>query len=114
METIEEMKLSNSEYDALTSQAGNYRTILRFLKASGFDGFLSDNKRPPIDLLLTPNDKIGGESVNLFLKAIADECNKMEQKIKSLSEALVDTSIQLAKAKRTPKSLLHRIKEFLF
>ena len=49
---------------------------------------------------MTPDDTTGGNSVNIFLKSIADECVLMNKKIQSLSEALVDTSINLAKEKR--------------
>lgn len=97
---LEEMTLSNKEYASLISQSLNYRVILRFLKAGGLDEYLREHKLPPIDLVVTPDDTIGGESITLFLKAIADECNLMDKKIQSLSEALVDSTILLTKEKR--------------
>ena len=108
------MELSNTEYSCLNAQATNYRTILRFMKAAGIDDFLSKRNSVPLDLLITPDDTTGGESICLFLKAISDECNTMDKKIQGLSEALVDASIQLAREKRTPrKSFFQKIKEFV-
>lgn len=111
-----EVKLSNREYIVLNAQATNYRTVLRFLKASGINEFLLAHKRVPIDIMVTPDDTTGGESIAFFLKALATECNTMDQKITSLSEALVDTSIQLAHEKRlqTRKSFIHRVKDFVY
>lgn len=106
--------LSESEYSALNAQATNYRTILRFLKASGLDGFLVEKKLVPLDLLITPDDMTGGESSILFLKALADECHEMDDKIKTLSEALVASNILLAREKKKvepKKSISEEIKE---
>jgi len=97
---LTDMKLSNKEYAALNAQAANYRTILRLVKIGGLDQYLKDKQLPPIDLLQTPDDMMAGDSINLFLKDIADNCNKMDQKIISLSQALVDANIALAKEKR--------------
>ena len=113
----EDIKLSKKEYDALIAQSSNYRTILRLLKASGLDNFLKDHKLMPIDLLISPDDTTGGESINLFLKSIADECNKMDQKITDLSQALVDSSILLAKEKRKTepkKSIFQKIRDLFY
>ncbi len=107
---VKDMKLTNKEYAALNAQASNYRVILRFLKEGGFDEFLRDKKRAPIDLQMTPDDTTGGESAMLFLKSIADECNRMDQKIQGLSQALVDSNIDLAKEKR--KTRLYEKKSF--
>ncbi len=95
-----EHTLSDAEYKALNAQATNYRTLLRFFKASGIDDFLVNHKLVPLDLLITPDDLTGGESCILFLKAIADDCKTMDDKIKSLSEVLVSVNIQLAKEKK--------------
>src|SRR5258708_1067731 len=105
--------LSDKEFRSLSAQAANYRTILNLLKASGIDQFLEIRRMLPIDLELSPNDTTGRNSVNIFLKSIADECNRMDQKITSLSEALVDCNILLAKEKRKTqkKTLLEWIKE---
>lgn len=108
------MDIDNKDYPALNAQASNYRVILRFLLASGINDFLERQKRIPLDLMASPEDTTGGESAILFLKSVADECNVMDKKIISLSEALVDLSIQLARVKREPKkSLFQRIKEFV-
>lgn len=101
MEILAEQKLSDKEYAALTAQAANYRTILRFLKAGGLDDFLARTHVVPLDIELTPDDLTGGNSINLFLKSLADECNRMDQKITSLSQALVDSTISLTKIKRS-------------
>jgi hypothetical protein len=59
--------------------------------------------------MASPEDTTGGESAIIFLKALADECNRMDMRIKDLSEALVNSQISLSKLKQ--KSLLQRIKE---
>ncbi len=112
-----DMTLSDTQYQSLTAQSANYRTILRLLQAGGLNSYLRDRRLPPIDLELTPDDVTGGNSINMFIKSISDECNRMDKKITSLSEALVDTSIELAKEKRKKslrKSLTDYIKNALF
>ena len=116
---VDEMTLSNKEYAALTAQASNYRVILRYLKAGGFDNFLINSNRAAIDLVATPDDMTGGESAIFFLKTLADECVSMDTKIKDLSQALLDTTIALAKQKRIakalePKTLWQKLKNFVF
>jgi hypothetical protein len=111
---VDSMTLTNKEYAALTAQAANYRVILRFLLEGGINEYLREHNRPPIDLQLTPDDKTGGESAIFFLKSIADECNRMDQKIKWLSESLVNTTISLTQEKQKTKvyeknSLFRRI-----
>lgn len=116
---LDEMKLTNKEYAALNAQAANYRTILRYLKAAGFDNFLRETNRAAIDLVQTPDDTTGGESAMFFLKSIADECVNMDQRIKDLSAALLETNISLTHEKRKnkayiKKSFFRKIKEFIF
>jgi hypothetical protein len=115
---IDEVKLTNKEYNALNAQASNYRSILRYVKAGGLDNFLAEQHRAPLDLLQTPDDMTGGESIMLFMKSIAEECGNMDQRIKDLSEALVDCNILLAKEKRKTavikKSLFQKVHDFIF
>lgn len=115
---LEDMKLSLKEYAALNAQASNYRVILRFLKASGIDNFLLDNKLARLDLMEFPDDTSGGESSILFLKAIADECNRMDKRIKELSEALVNTTISYTRKKNELKELKkgfwQKVHDFIF
>lgn len=116
---LDKMELTNKEYTALNAQAANYRVILRYLKAGGFDNFLREKNLPPVDLLQTPDDTTGGESAMYFLKSLADECLHMDKRIKDLSEALVDSGIMLAKEKRkhevpVKKGLWRSIRDFIF
>lgn len=101
------------DYPALNSQASNYRVILRFLIASGINDFLQARKMLPLDIKSSPEDTTGGESAIIYLKAIADECNRMDKRITDLSEALVDSNISLAKEKRKNTPFLQRVKEHL-
>jgi hypothetical protein len=103
------MEITEKTYPALNAQAANYRTILRFLIASGINEFLTARNRLSLDIMASPEDTTGGESAIIFLKALADECNRMDMRIKDLSEALVNSQISLSKLKQ--KSLLQRIKE---
>lgn len=98
--SIQDMTLPNKEYEALNAQAANYRTILRVLKMAGFDDFLVEEKRAPIDLLTNPSDTSGGESACLFIKSIAEEASRIDIRNHDLSASLVDTTIALTKEKR--------------
>ncbi len=101
-------------YPALNSQASNYRVIVRFLQASGINEFLQARKMLPLDLKATPDDTTGGQSAIIFLKALADEMNRMDKRITDLSESLVDTNIALAKERRSKMPLRQRIKSLLW
>jgi len=105
METI----LQDKEHRSLTAQAANYRTIIRCVKAAGIDSFLHSQKRAFIDLELMPDDQTGGTSVNFFLKSIADECGAMDQKIISLSKALVEAHVEIAYLKEPKMGFLARL-----
>lgn len=102
------------DYPALNAQSTNYRIILRFLVASGINEFLKARKLLPLDLMASPEDTTGGESAIIFLKAIADECNRMDKRILSLSEALVDSNILLAKERRKNIPFFKKIKELVW
>ena len=106
------MEITEKTYPALNSQAANYRTILRFLQASGINEFLTARNRLPLDIKASPDDTTGAESAIIFLTALAREVKEMDMRNKELSEALVNSQISLSKTKS--KSLLQRIKEKLW
>lgn len=128
----DKMELSSQEYSILNAQATNYKVIISFLKQTGFEEFLQANDRLPVNLDLTPDDSTGGESVSLFMRALATEFEAMfkltedltrkQEEIKkaNLVEAKPDKRkvIEPPVKKNSPSGFFHRaleaVRDFIF
>jgi hypothetical protein len=86
-EVLDKMTLDPKEYTTLNAQATNYKVIIAFLQQhTGFDEYLKEVGHAPVNLNITPDDSAGGEAVSLYLHALSEEFEKMEQTINELTK----------------------------
>lgn len=88
-DVAQNMTTTSDEYSILSAQATNYRIILNFLKAqTNFDEYLKEQGRPPINLQADPKDPEGGHAAVLYLSAVADDVEQMNEEMQQLQHEL--------------------------
>lgn len=107
---VDEMRLNNKEYAALTAQAKNYRNIIGYLGMTLFPKFLQNEGKVPIDLELTPDDTTGGHSVADFIDRLIKNHKIKSEKLVAYEKRIIELEKQIkSQEKPIKRNLLQKL-----